>query len=162
MKAYLILISTVFVVLLFSCDNDRNRIIADEIQLDGTWRFDSMTYKNPGGKPITILPSGTPKNPTVTLTFIDADRTGLLRIDKKFHNFTYYGSKNEFTFTFDKKGELPIEDLSFPTASVGKLYSYSYSKTVGRFDGLQFYAERQFLKTSSEEVTGVKYFYIRM
>jgi hypothetical protein len=64
-----------------------------------------MQYIDSGGKSVTVTPAGTSQNPTVTLTFIEADRIGVLRLDRDFHNFTYLaGNSNpQCTLTFTKQ-----------------------------------------------------------
>lgn len=164
MQAFRITLSLFCLALCLSCDNDRARVMADLKVLDGTWRLETMHYKDASGKPVTVAPAGSSKDPTMTLTFIEADRTGIVRIDQDFHTFTYLaGNSNpQCTLTFTQQGMLPVEGVGQPAEATGKIYTYEYDHIGGDRNTLQLYMARQYLKTRKEEITEVQYIFARI
>lgn len=162
MRALRVILSLFSVLCCLSCDNDRARVLADQIYLDGAWRLETMAYKDSSGKPVTVVPAGGSQNPTVTLTFIHADRTGVLRIEQEFHTFTYLAGNTQCTLSFAQKGELPIEEVGQPAEATGKIYTYESDHMGNDHNRLQLYSDRQYLKTQNEEITEVQYIFARM
>ncbi|MBB3842398.1 hypothetical protein FHS57_006429 [Runella defluvii] len=158
-KVVLILTACTF---FFSCDRDRERIKAEEGKLEGSWKFVSMEYKDSKGQPVVITPqeSGTP--PSVVLTLIGADRTGVLRIDDTYHNFIYLYGGGKCDFTFEKKGTLSVEAVGLPAESIGKVFIYNYNFTTADHNTVIFKSDKEYLKTKNEIITNVQYTYTKL
>lgn len=158
MKNYNILLPLVVSVLCLSCDLDRKRVMAGENKLEGSWKFISMEYKDGQGRAVSYAPpadDGASK--WIVLTFIKADRTGVLTVRDTAHTFTYMYGNTTCTFTFDEKGVLPIEAIGLPEEGTGKVYSYEYDFTTSDHRTVQFNTGRQYHRTKDEIITDVKY-----
>jgi hypothetical protein len=57
---------------------------------------------------------------------------------------------------------LPVEGVGQPAGVTGKIYTYDYDHIGGDRNRLQLYAERQFYKTTNEEIREVQYIFTRM
>lgn len=146
----------------FSCDRDRDRVKAGEEKLEGSWKFVSMEYKDSKGQHVLTTPQGTEAPPSVVLTLIGADRTGVLRIDDTYHNFIYLYGGGKCDFTFEKQGNLPVEAVGLPVESIGKVFIYNYTFTNGDNKTVVFQSDKELLKAKNEVITNVKYTYTKL
>lgn len=162
MNTFKVVLILIVSTLCFSCDRDRNRVKAGEERLEGSWRFVSMQYKDPKGQSVVITSQGSGTPPSVVLTLIEADRTGVLRIDDTYHNFIYLYAGGKCDFTFEKKGALPVEAVGLPAESIGKVFIYNYIFSTSDHNTVIFQSDKEYLKTKNEVITNVQYTYIKL
>lgn len=161
MKIFRILYGFAITLTLLSCDLDRDRVQARENKLEGSWVFVSMEYKDANGQLVNIGPSGSSTVPSNVLTLIQADRTGVLKVNDRFHIFSYIYGNDMITLTFEQKGDLEVEAVDVPLESIGKVYIYKYSFINSDHSTVVFRADKQYFKTKNQTITDVKYTYAK-
>ncbi|MCF0061342.1 hypothetical protein MUK70_19065 [Dyadobacter chenwenxiniae] len=144
-------------VLLLSCENDRADVKASEKKLEGSWELVSLDYVDSNGKAHTREPKTFGMPEQTILSLVESDRTGTLSFDGKTHAFTYLYGKEKCEFTFNKKGQLNVEDPNVGKDFIGQNFIYTFVFLSPNHNLVQFQSDQQYFKARKETVSNVRY-----